>query len=72
VKGRRTPPLADRVVIEEAARAILSRPGLWILRIEHDDWCRFFTTGDPDSCNCNPDQRLVHVGDELEQEARGR
>jgi hypothetical protein len=72
MNGRRVPPqtLADREVIKEAERAIAARPGLWILRIEHDSWCRFFATGDDEQCNCVPDQRLVNIADELEREAR--
>jgi hypothetical protein len=71
-KGRRVPPLtlADRVVLDQAAQQMRARPGLWILRVEHDSWCRYFKTGDDTQCNCEPDQHLVNVGDELEREAR--
>ena len=63
MKGRYAPLLAEREIIAEAARAIIQKPGLWIMEIMHDDWCEIVRTGQSARCNCQPEQRLVQYND---------
>ncbi len=40
------------------------QPGtLNLLTVAHDDWCGYFVTGSPESCNCVPDVEMVTVTD---------
>lgn len=40
------------------------RQGLFIVQIEHDDWCLVWSTKNPANCNCNPRQSFIEVTDE--------
>lgn len=41
-----------------------------LLSIYHDDWCGYFITSSPASCNCVPDVELTEVTDDnIEQVA---
>ena len=42
----------------------LMRPGAYILRVEHDDWCAFWQHKRPDDCNCEPNHTVVPLADE--------
>ena len=33
----------------------LRRGHAYLKDVRHDDWCRYFTTKNPDDCNCDPD-----------------
>lgn len=70
MKGRTPPP---RIAISpDAAHGIATgRPGVYVHQIMHDDWCRFFATGDPATCNCDPEERIVSYND-LERAGRLR
>jgi len=56
MKGRNVPPPLTPISEAEAVRIITSgTPGLVNLFVGHDDWCRYFKTGRPGDCNCNPE-----------------
>lgn len=45
-----------------------SKSAVFYLAIEHDDWCLYWTTDDPASCNCSPTVRETAVNDDNIQE----
>lgn len=46
-----------------------SKSGVFYLAIQHDDWCLYWSTNDPGSCNCNPTMSEMEVTEENIQEA---
>ena len=41
----------------------MTKPGLYILEVRHDDWCGYWQHKRPDDCNCNPNHVIRTVGD---------
>ena len=53
---------ADREFVKQITQQLSSgQPGLSVIQVQHDAWCKFFATGSPSDCNCNPDHVLVPV-----------
>lgn len=42
--------------------------GLFYIAIRHDDWCLYWFTNDPGSCNCNPTYERTEITDENMEE----
>lgn len=48
-----------QISAEEAKRRMCSgTPGILIVQLRHDGWCKTLKTGHGDDCNCNPDEAL--------------
>jgi hypothetical protein len=45
--------------VADAARIVQSQPGLYILKVEHDDDCPALRTQRMEDCRCRPNYRLI-------------
>lgn len=41
---------------------IKAHPGLYIMDINHDNWCKFLTA-EGEYCNCDPDMSIKRYGE---------
>ena len=43
-------------MLREAQNLDLSKPGVFVAEVSHDDWCNLLKGKGP--CNCNPDVKI--------------
>ena len=44
---------------EQMAALLAGQSGLFMINVQHDDWCPVPTTKREEQCICNPDHRLL-------------
>lgn len=42
--------------------------GLFYLAVRHNDWCLYWSTNDPGSCNCNPEYEYTEITDDNQEQ----
>ncbi len=52
--------------VEEMVRTFTEDVGMFVVQIEHDDWCKAQYTQSFDDCTCEPDHRLMRYAPEQE------